>query len=69
VCDFNETYSREDTFKLGTWNESLHEISNINEVSAVNLATSKSTFVNNTNISKVQHLYRLELFLMPTQSD
>jgi hypothetical protein len=39
--DFNAKVGREDIFKPTIGNESLHEISNDNEVILVNFATSK----------------------------
>jgi hypothetical protein len=41
--DFNAKAGREHIFKLTTGNESLHEISNDNEVRLVNFATSKNS--------------------------
>jgi hypothetical protein len=46
--DFNDKVGREDTFKLTTGNESLHEISNDNGVRVVNFATSKNLTVKST---------------------
>jgi hypothetical protein len=40
--DFNAKVGREDTFKLTTGNESLHQDSNDNGVRVVNFATSKN---------------------------
>jgi hypothetical protein len=45
--DFSAKVYREDIFKPAIGNESLHEISNDNELRVVNLATSK-------NLSKIQ---------------
>jgi exonuclease III len=42
--DFNATVGREDIFKPIIGNESLHEVSNDNEVRVVNFATSKNLF-------------------------
>jgi exonuclease III len=39
--DFNDKVGREDIFKPTIWNESLHEISNDNEIRVVNFAASK----------------------------
>jgi hypothetical protein len=46
--DFNAKVGREDIFKLTIGNESLHEISNNNEVRVVNFATSKNLIVKST---------------------
>jgi hypothetical protein len=43
--DFNANVRRVDIFKLTTGNESLHEISNDNEIRIVNFATSKNLIV------------------------
>jgi hypothetical protein len=40
--DFNAKVGREDIFKLTIGNESLHEISNDNGVTVVNITTSKN---------------------------
>jgi hypothetical protein len=40
--DFNAKVGREDIFKQTIGNESLHEISNDNEIRLVNFATSKN---------------------------
>jgi hypothetical protein len=45
--DFNAKVGREDIFKP-TENESLHEISNDNEVRVVNFATSKNLILKST---------------------
>jgi hypothetical protein len=45
--DFNAIVGQEDIFKP-IWNESLHEISNDNEVRVVNFATSKNLIVKST---------------------
>jgi hypothetical protein len=47
--DLNAKVGREDIFKPIIRNESLHEISNDNEVRVVNLATSKNLIVRSTN--------------------
>jgi hypothetical protein len=44
----NPKVRREDIFKLVIGNESLHEISNDNEVRVVNFATSKNLIVKST---------------------
>jgi hypothetical protein len=46
--DFNAKVRREDIFKPTIGNESLHEISNDNEVRLVNFATSKNLRVKRT---------------------
>jgi endonuclease/exonuclease/phosphatase family metal-dependent hydrolase len=46
--DFNAKVGREDSFKPTIVNESLHEISNDNEVRLVNFATSKHLIVKST---------------------
>jgi exonuclease III len=46
--DFNAKVGKEDIFKLTTWNESLHEISNDNGIRLVNFATSKNLRVKST---------------------
>jgi hypothetical protein len=46
--DFNAKVHREDIFNPTIGNESLHEISNDNEVREVNFATSKSLTVEST---------------------
>jgi hypothetical protein len=46
--DFNAKVGRENIFKPTIENESLHEISNNNEVRAVNFATSKNLVVRST---------------------
>jgi hypothetical protein len=46
--DFNAKVGREDIFKLTIGNESLHEISNDNEVRLLNFATSKNLRVKST---------------------
>jgi hypothetical protein len=43
--DFNDKIRREDIFKPTIGNESLHEISNDNELRVVNFATSKNLIV------------------------
>jgi ankyrin repeat protein len=57
LLDFNAKVGREDIFKLTTGNESLHKISNDNEVIVVNIAppknfTVKSTMFPHCNIHK-----------------
>jgi hypothetical protein len=46
--DFNAKVGREDIFKPTIGNESLHGISNGNEVRVVNFATSKNLIVKST---------------------
>jgi hypothetical protein len=46
--DFNMNVDRENIFKLTERNESLHAISNVNGVRAVNFATSKNLVVKST---------------------
>jgi hypothetical protein len=46
--NFNAKVGREDTFKPTIGNDSLHETSNDNGVTAVNFATSKNPVVKNT---------------------
>jgi phage-related protein len=46
--DLNAKVGREDIFKLTIGNESLHEISNDNEVRVVNFATSKNLIIKST---------------------
>jgi exonuclease III len=49
--DFNAKVGREDIFNPTIGNESLHEISNVNGVSVVNIATSKNLIVKSTMFS------------------
>jgi GH43 family beta-xylosidase len=49
--DFNAKVGREDIFKPTIWSESLHEISNENEVRVVNFATSKKLTAKSTMFS------------------
>jgi endonuclease/exonuclease/phosphatase family metal-dependent hydrolase len=46
--DFNAKVGRQDIFKPTIWNESIHEISNDNEVRLVNFATSENLRVKST---------------------
>jgi hypothetical protein len=48
--DFNAKVGRENNFQPTIGNESLHEISNDNEVRVVNFATSKNLLVRTTMI-------------------
>jgi hypothetical protein len=48
LWEFNTKVGREDIFKPTIGNESLHEISNDNEVRIVNFATSKNLIVKST---------------------
>jgi hypothetical protein len=48
LADFNVKVGREDIFKPKTGDESLHEISNDNEVVVVNFATSKNLTTKST---------------------
>jgi hypothetical protein len=43
--DLNAKAGKEDIFKLTVWNESVHKISNDNEIRVVNFATSKNLTV------------------------
>jgi hypothetical protein len=49
--EFRAKVGREDIFKPTSGNESLHEISNDNEVRVVNFATSKNLIVKSTVFS------------------
>jgi hypothetical protein len=48
LVDFNVKVGRENTFKRAIGNESLHEVSNYNEVRVVNFATTKNLTVKST---------------------
>jgi hypothetical protein len=54
--DFNAEVYR-DVFKPATGNESLHEISNDNGVTAINFATSKNLFEKSITFSQQKHSY------------
>jgi hypothetical protein len=53
--DVNAEVDREDTFKPTTGNDSLHEISNDNEVGTVNSPTSKNLIIRSTMFHKLLH--------------
>jgi hypothetical protein len=53
--DFNAKVGQENILKLTLQNESIHQVSNDNDVKIINFATSKNLVVNSTMFPQQKH--------------